>query len=60
MLNFITWTCDPVAFSLFGLEIRWYGVMFALAFICGWFLLSKMLKKEGRDPALADVLLWYV
>lgn len=60
MLNFITWTCDPVAFSLFGLEIRWYGVMFALAFICGWFLLSKMFKKEGRDPALADVLLWYV
>ncbi len=60
MLNFITWTCDPVAFSLFGLEIRWYGVMFALAFVCGWFLLSKMLKTEGRDPALADVLLWYV
>lgn len=60
MLNFITWNFDPVAFNLFGLEIRWYGVMFTLTFICGWLLLSRMFKMEKRDPALADVLLWYV
>lgn len=60
MLNFITWDFDPVAFRVFGLEIRWYGVMFTLTFLCGWFLLCQMFKKEKRDPALADVLLWYV
>lgn len=60
MLNFVIWNFNPLAFSLFGLEIRWYGIMFALTFITGWFILNRMMKQEGRNPEIADVLLWYV
>ncbi|MCH5244384.1 MAG: prolipoprotein diacylglyceryl transferase [Lentimicrobiaceae bacterium] len=60
MLNYIIWNVNPVAFSLFGLEVRWYGVLFAISFLSGWWLLSRMLKLEGRKPEMADVLLWYV
>ncbi|MDR0619986.1 MAG: prolipoprotein diacylglyceryl transferase [Bacteroidales bacterium] len=58
--NYIVWTFDPVAFSLFGLEVRWYGVMFALAFGLGFYILGKMLKHEGAPVAIADSLFWSV
>ncbi len=60
ILDYIIWTLDPVAFSIFGLEVRWYGVMFALVFGIGLYILNKMLKREGSDPAIADSLFWYV
>lgn len=60
MLNYIIWNINPVAFSLFGLEIRWYGVLFAVAFLLGWWILARMLKREGQKTEMADVLLWYV
>lgn len=60
MLNFITWNANPVAFSVFGLEIRWYGVMFVLAFLSSTLILYRMMKKEGRNPDIADSLVWYV
>ena len=34
--------------------------MFMLTFLCGWWILNRVFKREGRDPELADVLLWYV
>lgn len=49
-----------MAFNLLGLEIRWYGILFAVAFLSGWYLLSRMLKMEREKPEKADVLLWYV
>jgi prolipoprotein diacylglyceryl transferase len=58
--NYIVWTFDPVAFSLFGLEVRWYGVMFAVAFGLGLYILDKMLKREGAPTAIVDNLFWYV
>ncbi|MDR1974241.1 MAG: prolipoprotein diacylglyceryl transferase [Bacteroidales bacterium] len=59
-LNYIIWTFDPVAFSIFGLEIRWYGIMFALAFGLGFYILGKMLKREQAPQSIADSLFWYV
>ncbi len=49
------WNFDPIAFSIFGLDIRWYGLVymfgFFLALYWGWFLwsktnLKKTIKKE--------------
>lgn len=60
MLNYIVWNVNPVAFSPFGIEIRWYGVFFAVAFLLGWWLLGRMLRLEGQKTEMADVLLWYV
>jgi prolipoprotein diacylglyceryl transferase len=58
--NYIVWTFDPVAFSLLGLEVRWYGIMFALAFGLGFYILNKMLKREGAPTIIAENLFWYV
>lgn len=60
MLGYIIWNINPVAFSPFGLEIRWYGILFAVAFLLGWWILARMLKREGQKTEMADVLLWYV
>jgi prolipoprotein diacylglyceryl transferase len=62
MLNYITWNMNPTAFHIFGLglEIRWYGVLFACAFVVGFYLIRYMLKKEGKPDKLADSLLYYV
>lgn len=58
--SYIIWDVDPVAFSLFGLEVRWYGVLFAIAFALGYILLGKIFKKEGEPEAMTDTALWYV
>ncbi len=34
---------DPVAFSIGPLAVRWYGLMYALAFLAGYFLLTARL-----------------
>jgi len=66
ILNYIVWKVTPIAFTipegvplLGGHEIRWYGILFALAFITSYWILSKMLKHEKQDDKLMDSLLMY-
>ncbi|MEX2573305.1 MAG: prolipoprotein diacylglyceryl transferase [Balneolaceae bacterium] len=42
------------------IEPRWYGLMFASAFIFGYLLSSKMLRDGGRTPEDIDRLLIYI
>jgi phosphatidylglycerol:prolipoprotein diacylglycerol transferase len=37
---------DPVIFSIFGLKIRWYGMMYVLGFLGGWWLA----RRRSRQP----------
>ncbi len=46
MLQYIIWNADPVAFDLFGRDIRWYGVFFAVSFYLGYLLLERILQKK--------------
>jgi phosphatidylglycerol:prolipoprotein diacylglycerol transferase len=48
---------DPVALSLGPLSIRWYGIMYLLAFLCAWGLV--FLRGRREDMAAADDLLFY-
>ena len=32
---------DPVIVSIFGLKIRWYGMMYVLGFLGGWWLARR-------------------
>ena len=59
-LAYITWTVNPTAFTVFGLEIRWYGVLFAITFALGYLILAKMFRKENQPETLIDTMLWYV
>lgn len=45
---------EPVAFSVFGLEIRWYGILMALGFATGYFLLVWLGGKKGLKKELIE------
>ena len=60
MLSFITWTVDPTLFSIFGREIRWYSLMFALGFWIGYKIVERMFKKDHLPANWLDSLFLYV
>lgn len=48
-------------FQQFGpILIRWYGVLFASAFLVGYFIGRKLFVDAGKDVALADRFLMYI
>jgi prolipoprotein diacylglyceryl transferase len=59
-LNYITWDVDPEIFSIGPLTIRWYGLMFALAFLSAYLVFTKALKIKRLDDEMLDQLLIYV
>lgn len=55
----ITWNADPVLFHLGSLEVRWYGLMFAIGFLVGYKIVEKMFRHEGApEKWLGILLLW--
>ncbi len=48
----ITWDFDPIFFSVLGIEIAYYGLMFVVAFILGEFVFRKMVRREGLREEL--------
>ncbi|MCC7137079.1 MAG: prolipoprotein diacylglyceryl transferase [Planctomycetes bacterium] len=52
---------DPVAFRVFGFEVRWYGVSYVVAFFLAYLVL-RGLARRGRWPVaperVVDVLFW--
>lgn len=49
---------NPVAFSIFGLEVRWYGILMVLSFIIAGALLQHWGKKAGyKEDDLLDLTL---
>lgn len=59
MINFITWAVDPAIIKE-PLEIRYYGLFFAIAFYLGNLIVSKIFKAENIDSKWLDKLLIYV
>lgn len=46
---------NPVAFSLFGLEVRWYGILMVLSFVIGGWLIRKWGMERGyKEEDLLD------
>lgn len=41
---------NPIAFELFALEVRWYGILIALGMVLGSLLLYKRAPKHKLDP----------
>jgi phosphatidylglycerol:prolipoprotein diacylglycerol transferase len=60
IINAITWNVDPEIFSIGNLSIRWYGLLFATAFLAGYIVFSKYLKTERLTSEMLDKLLIYV
>ena len=59
---------DPVIFELLGLQVRWYGIVYALGFLSLYFFLSILVKhkaipnfeKEDVEPFLIGLIKHYV
>ena len=60
ILNYITWNVNPVAFSAGPLEVRWYGICWALGFLFGYILMNQVYKKERMPEGAMDSLLIYM
>ena len=60
LLNYITWNVDPVAFSLGSMQVRWYGICWAVGFFLGYLLMSKVYKREKMPDWSMDSLLIYM
>lgn len=43
---------SPVAFSVFGLPVRWYALAYVAGFILGFWLLKKLTKKDDSEICL--------
>ncbi len=63
-MNYFFWDPDPIFWTipLLGRPVAWYGVLFSLAFLIGYYVAKRQVKRvlpEGNDPAkYMDRLLW--
>lgn len=60
LLSEIFWNADPVLISLGPLQIRWYGLCFAIGFFIGYNIVAKMFKHEGAPEKWLGILLIYL
>lgn len=56
----MTWNIDPVLFSIGPLEIRYYGVFFALSLFLAYLVAQKLFKIKGFKVELLDNLAVYL
>jgi phosphatidylglycerol---prolipoprotein diacylglyceryl transferase len=62
ILQYINWNPSPEIFTIPGIDwpVRWYGLMWALAFIASHFIMNRVYKKEGRTDKDLDTLTLYI
>jgi len=60
ILSTITWNADPEIFRIGSFAIRWYGVLFALGFAFGYFIMLRFFKKEKIPVKLLDEVTTYM
>ena len=58
MLAYITWEASPEIFSIGPVTLRWYGLMFALGFMLGFWMVRKMFLAEKAPEAWLDYLFY--
>lgn len=60
MIQSITWSFGPEMFTVFGITLRWYGFLFAMAFVAGYYITRRDVKRLGKDEKFMDSLLIYM
>ncbi len=56
----IVWDVDPILFNIGNWSVRWYGLLFALGFIFGIIIVSRMFKRDGVNKDWIDSLFLFV
>ena len=60
IFTFITWNASPVILDLGVLQLRWYGVLFALGFLLGLIMVRKMFEVEKAPEEWLDKAFVYI
>lgn len=60
IITSIWWTVSPEILKLGPFSLRWYGLLFALAFVFGYIILSKVYTKEKKSLEDLEKLSIYV
>lgn len=62
ILDFIEWNPSPEIFTIPGIDwpVRWYGLMWAMAFIASHFFMNRVYRTEGRTEKDLDTLTLYI
>lgn len=56
-----TWDIDPEIINIMnGWGIRWYGLLFALGFVPGYFIMKRFFREAGYEQRMLDQLLTYL
>jgi prolipoprotein diacylglyceryl transferase len=59
MLNVIPWHVTPEIFSIGPFTVRWYGVLWALAILAAFGVVTKIFKYESRSEEWVDKMFLY-
>lgn len=59
---YINWNPAPEMFTIPGINwpVRWYGLMWAFAFLASHFIMNRIYKTEGRSEKALDTLTLYI
>ena len=55
----ITWNPDDTLFKLGFLQIKYYNLLWIVAFVVGWFIMKRIFFNEKRDLRQLDALFIY-
>lgn len=57
LLSQIVWDVEPHIFKYGSFEIRWYGLLFAMGFLTGYYIIERCFKIENKPQEHLDKLL---
>lgn len=60
LLDYIIWNVDPVLFHLGNLEVRWYGLFWAIGLYLCWLVNERMYRHENCPAEWADKMFIYM
>ena len=67
ILNSVVWDVNPYIFTfpenfplLGGRPVAWYGLLWAMVFVVGYYVMRKVYRKEGLGDELLDKLTMYM
>ncbi|MDD4609157.1 MAG: prolipoprotein diacylglyceryl transferase [Bacteroidaceae bacterium] len=59
VLNYITWNPDIVAFHIFGLDFRYYSLMWGIGLLLAYEVVRRLYKDQSIDEKKFDPLFMY-
>lgn len=59
IITYITWDVNPEIFRIGSFAVRYYGVLWALAFYFGYLIFDRFVKKENLPEGYLDGLTMY-